>query len=352
MTALAATDQALVNWTTPANDGSPITSYTITPFIGTTAQTPVQVNNGSATSATVTGLTNGTAYTFKVTATNAIGTSAASAASSGDHARTTRSSTSRRRPCVDSNDGGSGNLGVKFTADTSGQILGIRFYKAVDQHRYAHRKPVDAQAASCSPPRTSANESPSGWQTVLFSSPVSITAGTHLRGQLLRSQRPLLVHAGGVRLGGRQPAAARPIAATSAPTACTTTARPAASRRTATTPATTGSTSLFQPTAPGQVTNVTATAGQQSANVSWTAPSSGGVTSYTVTPYIGATAQTPTTVNGNPPATSTTVTGLQAGTAYTFKVTGVQRAGLRPGLGGVEFRHSDGADRARRARPA
>ncbi len=63
-----------MSWTAPSNGGSPITSYTVTPFIGATAQTPTTVTgNPPATSTTVTGLTNGTAYTFTVSATNAVG---------------------------------------------------------------------------------------------------------------------------------------------------------------------------------------------------------------------------------------------------------------------------------------
>src|SRR5262249_25191755 len=73
---------ATVRWIAPANGGSPITSYTVTPYIGTTAQTPTGVSGSPpATSTVVTGLTNGTAYTFTVSATNAIGTGPQSAAS-------------------------------------------------------------------------------------------------------------------------------------------------------------------------------------------------------------------------------------------------------------------------------
>ena len=74
-------EQATVNWTAPASDGgSAITSYRVTPYIGATAQAAVTVS-APASSKTITGLTGGTAYTFKVAATNAVGTGADSAAS-------------------------------------------------------------------------------------------------------------------------------------------------------------------------------------------------------------------------------------------------------------------------------
>jgi hypothetical protein len=82
VTAVAGNGSASVSWTAPGNGGSPISSYTVTPYIGTSAQTPVTVTGSPpATSTTVTGLTNGTSYTFTVSATNTIGTGTASASS-------------------------------------------------------------------------------------------------------------------------------------------------------------------------------------------------------------------------------------------------------------------------------
>ncbi|HUO40719.1 MAG TPA: fibronectin type III domain-containing protein [Mycobacterium sp.] len=63
---------ANVSWTAPGNGGSPITDYILTPYIGAVAQTPIDIG-GTGTTKLVTGLTNFTAYTFKVHAVNAIG---------------------------------------------------------------------------------------------------------------------------------------------------------------------------------------------------------------------------------------------------------------------------------------
>ena len=75
VTATAASAAATVSWTSPSSAGGSIT-YTVTSSPGGFTCTT------SGTSCTVTGLTNGTAYTFSVTATNAAGTGPASAPSS------------------------------------------------------------------------------------------------------------------------------------------------------------------------------------------------------------------------------------------------------------------------------
>jgi uncharacterized repeat protein (TIGR01451 family) len=70
--AAAGDSQATVAWFAPVNNGgSPITSYTVTTLVGgVPTGAPVSV---AGTSATILGLTNGTAYTFTVHATNAVG---------------------------------------------------------------------------------------------------------------------------------------------------------------------------------------------------------------------------------------------------------------------------------------
>jgi len=74
--ATAGNASATLTWNAPASDGgSAVTGYVITPSSGS----PVTV--GDVTSDTVTGLTNGSPYSFTVAAINAVGTGPASTAS-------------------------------------------------------------------------------------------------------------------------------------------------------------------------------------------------------------------------------------------------------------------------------
>jgi RHS repeat-associated protein len=80
VSATAAPASANVSWTAPGANGSVITGYTITATKsdGTVAATANAAAN--ATAGTVTGLTNGTAYTLGVAAVNAVGTGPAGTA--------------------------------------------------------------------------------------------------------------------------------------------------------------------------------------------------------------------------------------------------------------------------------
>jgi photosystem II stability/assembly factor-like uncharacterized protein len=72
---------ASLTWIAPTNDGgSAITGYRVTPFAGGSAQTPV-IFNSTNTTQTITGLSNGTTYTFTAAAINGVGTGPDSAPS-------------------------------------------------------------------------------------------------------------------------------------------------------------------------------------------------------------------------------------------------------------------------------
>jgi plastocyanin len=73
---------ATVHWAPPAsNNGASISAYVVTPYVGTVAQTS-RTFKSTVTTETVTGLTNGRAYTFRVAAHNSFGTGPRSALSS------------------------------------------------------------------------------------------------------------------------------------------------------------------------------------------------------------------------------------------------------------------------------
>jgi Fibronectin type III domain len=77
---IASDASATVYWSASASDGgSPVTGYTVSAWAGSTAGPSTTVSGlPPVTSATVGGLTNATAYTFTVTATNAAGSGTAS----------------------------------------------------------------------------------------------------------------------------------------------------------------------------------------------------------------------------------------------------------------------------------
>lgn len=85
-TAVSATPSdgaATVAWSAPSNDGGdPVTSYTVTAYDALDAPAGTCSVAASSTSCTVGGLSNGSDYTFEVVATNVIGSSIPSAASS------------------------------------------------------------------------------------------------------------------------------------------------------------------------------------------------------------------------------------------------------------------------------
>ncbi len=78
---------------------------------------------------------------------------------------------------VDSGDSGAIELGVNFVPSANGTITGVRFYKA-STNTGTHTGTLWSAAGVVLATGTFTAESASGWQTLVFASPVAVTAGT------------------------------------------------------------------------------------------------------------------------------------------------------------------------------
>ena len=248
---------ATISWSAPASDGgSAVVSYTVTSTSGGHTATTA---NGTTLSATVTGLTNGTSYTFTVHATNSVGSGAESAASVAVTPRTVPGI-----PTIGAVTPGNGTATISWSAPASDGGSAVVSYTVT--------------STSGGHTATTANG------TTLSATVTGLTNGTSYT---------FTVHATNSVGSGAESAA---------------------------------SVAVTPRTVPGAPTGVSASAGDASAAVTWVAPASNGgsaITSYTVTAYSGATAVKTITTT----ATSTTVTGLTNGTSYTFRVAVTNAAG-------------------------
>jgi hypothetical protein len=75
------------------------------------------------------------------------------------------------------NDPAAVELGVKFKSDVAGTVSGIRFYKST-QNTGTHKGTLWSSTGTKLATANFTNETASGWQTVTFTSPVSVTANT------------------------------------------------------------------------------------------------------------------------------------------------------------------------------
>ena len=327
----AATKQALLSWSEPSsNGGSPITGYRITPFIGATAQTPVEVSP-SASSTIVKNLLNGTAYTFTVTAVNAVGAGTPSSSTPAVTPQDTIFDFATPATIAE-NDPSSVELGVKFTSEVPGTVTGMRFYKA-STNTGTHLASLWTAGGTLLASATFSNESASGWQQVNFSSPVAISANTtYVAGYLA----PKGHYSDTASAFTSSPFANPPLSALSNVASANGVYAYSAS---STFPTNSFKASNyyvdvdFEPgaaTAPGQVAGVSASAATKQALLSWSEPTSNGspITGYRITPFIGTTAQTPVEVGAA--STSTTIKNLTNGTAYTFTVAALNALGAGP----------------------
>jgi fibronectin type 3 domain-containing protein len=304
LTATAGDAQVSLSWQAPSsNGGAAITGYRV--YQGTSKK-PVASVTGTGT--TVKNLTNGTVYSFKVTAVNKAGEGPASGAAS---ATPTAKVTKPGLPNGLTASPGDGKVTLSWTAPGSGGGAGISGYEI-----YRGTSPG---GESGTPVNASLVAGTSYTVT-------GLTNGTRYYFTVAAVNQAKLQ---GAKSGE---ASATPSASASAPASASASA--SASGQATASPSS-GATATATGT-PGGPTGLTATAGNGEVGLSWTAPATAGgapPASYHV--YEGSssgfTLGTPVTSTSD---THTTVTGLTNGTTYYFVVTAIDGSGTVIGASG------------------
>ncbi len=354
VTAIPSNGAAIVSWTVPSSDGgSPILSYTVTAYSGVNAMTTCTTPDGTTLTCTVTGLSNGTPYTFKVVATNANGSSPASLASSP----ATTPTGNPGAPTAVQSIAGNGQLTASWTAPVATGGSPITFYTATAYNgnvSAATCQTSDGSTLTCVITGLSNGTAYTVKVTatnVNGMSPASIAATAVTPSTKPNAPTAVIAVAGSAQatvswtapsFNGGSPITGYTVTSdpdfrtctTNGSTSCTVTGLTNGTAYTFTVIATNvnGDSPSSQPsqqsatpssasTAPS---SVTATAGNASALVAWHIPSADGgkrITSYTVTSLPGAKTCSVTVALGDLSVTfNCTVNGLTNGTSYTFSV--------------------------------
>jgi N,N-dimethylformamidase beta subunit-like, C-terminal/Fibronectin type III domain len=260
-----------LTWTPPASDGgNPVTNYLVTPYISGSAQTAMVTTPSAQDSYTVTGLTNGTAYTFTVAAINGLGTGPASNVT----------------PAITPHAASVPGVTTGLTGTARDVAVGLSW-----------TAPVDDGGSTVTGYRVTPYVGGTAQTPILTGSPATTYTVSGLDNGTAYTFKVAAINKAGT---GPDSSASLPV--TPAPA-----------------------------TVPGAPSGVQGIAQDGSVAVSWDAPSSDGgspITAYRVTPHLGGAAQTPSTFASG--ATGGTVTGLTNGLAYTFTVAAMNHAGTGP----------------------
>ncbi|HXC79179.1 MAG TPA: fibronectin type III domain-containing protein [Candidatus Acidoferrum sp.] len=356
VTAAASNQQATINWTAPVpNGGAAVSGYTVTPFIGTNAGTPTQVA-APTTTATISGLTNLTTYTFQVTATNTSGAGPAGTSNAVTPAVTPQAPTNVGATAGDQqvtvnwtppDPGGSsitaytitpyigGSAGTPVGAGasatsviviglTNGTAYTFQIYAANSYgHGFVGTSPAATPAGPPSVPTNITATSGNGSATVTWGAPTD-NGGSTITGYTVT---PVLNGNAGtpVVVGGS--VYSTPV--TGLTNGSTYTFQVFATNAVGN--GTAGASTPLMVGTPGSPGNVSATGGANRASVTWTAAASNGsaITGYTATAYVAGLPNL--SIALGPSATAATVSGLKGGTSYTIQVVATNSYGAGPG---------------------